>query len=114
MWALLGPPLVETVDCGPGVPVRGATHVRETPIDYRADEIVAWVSGVPGPVAVTHAAGATGFVSARALTAAGVRAVVAAPSKLQRPAVDRVETGMRDAVHMARLLRLGEVVEVAV
>lgn len=73
----------------------------------QADEIVAWVTGLPGPVAATYEAGPTGFGLARALTAAGVRAVVAAPSKLQRPIGDRVKTDMRDAVHLARLLRLG-------
>ena len=40
--------------------------------------------------------------------------VVAAPSKLQRPAGDRVKTDARDAAHLARLLRLGEITEVRV
>jgi transposase len=40
--------------------------------------------------------------------------VVAAPSKLQRPSGDRVKTDAKDAVHLARLLRLGEVTAVAV
>ena len=40
--------------------------------------------------------------------------MVAAPSKLQRPIGDRVKTDARDAVHLARLLRLGEIVEVTV
>lgn len=78
------------------------------------DEIVAWVTGVSGPVAATYEAGPTGFGLARALTAAGVHAVVAAPSKLQRPVGDRVKTDARDAVHLARLLRLGEVTSVTV
>jgi transposase len=40
--------------------------------------------------------------------------VVAAPSKLQRPAGDRVKTDARDALHLARLLHLGEVTAVAI
>jgi transposase len=40
--------------------------------------------------------------------------VVAAPSKLQRPSGDRVKTDAKDAVHLARLLRLGEVTAVVV
>ena len=48
-------------------------------------EILEWVRGLPGPVAVTYEAGPTGFVLARFLLAAGVMCVVAAPSKLQRP-----------------------------
>jgi transposase len=39
---------------------------------------------------------------------------VAAPSKLQKPAGDRVKTDARDAVHLARLLRLDEVTPVAI
>jgi transposase len=39
---------------------------------------------------------------------------VAAPSKLQRPAGDRVKTDVRDARHLARLLHLGEIVAVTV
>lgn len=77
-------------------------------------EIVTWVTSLPGPVSATYAAGPTGFALARALTTAGVRCVVAAPSKLQRPVGDRVKTDARDALHLARLLRLGEVVEVTV
>ena len=45
---------------------------------------------------------------------AGVECVVVAPSKLQRPAGDRVKTDARDALHLARLLRLDEIVEVTV
>ena len=40
--------------------------------------------------------------------------MVAAPSKLQRPSGDRVKTDARDALHLARLLRLGEITAVAV
>jgi transposase len=40
--------------------------------------------------------------------------VVAAPSKLQRPSGDRVKTDARDAVHLARLLRLDEITAVTV
>jgi transposase len=50
----------------------------------------------------------------RSLTAAGVRWVVATPSKLQRSAGAPVQTDARDAVHLARLLRPGEVTAVTV
>ena len=77
-------------------------------------EIVAWLGDLPGPVAVTYEAGPTGFGLARALTAAGISCLVAAPSKLQRPAGDRVKTDARDAAHLARLLHLGQIVEVTI
>ena len=78
------------------------------------DHIRSWLDGLAGPVAVTYEAGPTGFGLYRSLTEAGVRCVVAAPSKLQRPAGDRVKTDAKDAVHLARLLRLGEVSPVTV
>jgi len=52
---------------------------------------------LPAPVAVAYEAGPTGFGLARQLTAAGIRCVVVAPSKLQRPPGDRVKTDARDA-----------------
>ena len=78
------------------------------------DHIRDWLAGLPGPVAVTYEAGPTGFGLSRVLNDFGVRCVVAAPSKLQRPAGDRVKTDAKDAVHLARLLRLDEVTAVSV
>jgi len=70
--------------------------------------------GLPGPVAVAYEAGPTGFGLYRDLTEARIRCEVIAPSKLQRPSGDRVKTDARDAVHLARLLRLDEVTAVAI
>ncbi len=78
------------------------------------DRIRSWIGDLDGPVAVAGEAGPTGFGLYRALTEAGIRCVVAAPSKLQRPSGDRVKTDAKDAVHLARLLRLGELTAVAV
>lgn len=69
---------------------------------------------LPASVAATYEAGPTGFGLARSLREAGIRRLVAAPSKLQRPSGDRVKTDVRDARHLARLLHLSEIVEVAV
>jgi transposase len=79
-----------------------------------AEAVLDWLRELPAPVAVAYEAGPTGFGLARQLRAAGVRCVVAAPSKLQRPAADRVKTDVRDALLLARLLRMDEVVEVRV
>jgi transposase len=78
------------------------------------DHIMSWLGGLPGPMAVAYEAGPTGFGLCRALTAAGIRCEVVAPSKLQRPAGDRVKTDAKDALLLARLLRLDEVTAVAV
>jgi transposase len=75
-------------------------------------DIFGWVSQLPGPISVVYEAGPTGFGLVRHLRERGVRCVVAAPSKLQRPAGDRVKTDARDAAHLARLLKLEEIVEV--
>jgi transposase len=78
------------------------------------EHIRSWVQDLPGPVAVAYEAGPTGFGLQRTLAAAGIRCEVAAPSKLQRPSGDRVKTDARDAVHLARLLRLDEITAVAI
>ena len=78
------------------------------------DVVLGWVAQLPGPVAVAYEAGPTGFGLARGLTVAGVRCVVVAPSRLQRPAADRVKTDARDALHLARLLRMDQITEVRV
>jgi transposase len=75
-------------------------------------EVLRWLGQLPGPVAVAYEAGPTGFGLARALPAAGIRCEVAAPSKLQRPAGDRVKTDAKDAEHLARLLRMDEITSV--
>ena len=77
-------------------------------------EVLGWLGQLRAPVRVTYEAGPTGFGLARAITAAGMVCLVAAPSKLQRPAGDRIKTDARDAAHLARLLRLGEITEVTV
>ncbi len=77
-------------------------------------EIAAWIASLPGPVKVVYEAGPTGYALARFLLAAGIVCMVAAPSKLVRPSGDRVKTDARDARHLARLLHLGEIVEVAI
>ena len=78
------------------------------------DHVRGWLRDLPGSVAVAYEAGPTGFGLARALGADGIRCVVAAPSKLQRPSGDRVKTDARDAMHLARLLRLDEITAVVV
>ena len=54
-----------------------------------SEVVVDWLRGLPGPIAVTYEAGPTGFGLYRAITAAGIRCLVAAPSKLTRPAGHR-------------------------
>jgi transposase len=90
----------------------GEVFQRRLCPDHR--EVLEWIGGLPAPVAVTYEAGPTGFGLARALARVGIDCRVAAPSKLQRPAGDRVKTDARDAAHLARLLHLGQIVEVTI
>ena len=89
-------------------------EVRTQRVSPETEAVVGWVRALPGSVAVAYEAGPTGFGLARALAAAGVRCVVVAPSKLERPAGDRVKTDRRDAERLARLLRIGELPAVRV
>lgn len=77
-------------------------------------EVLAWIRSLPGPVAAAYEAGPTGFTLARTLRAAGVRCEVLAPSKLQRPVGERVKTDARDALHIAKLLKLDEIVTITI
>jgi transposase len=86
----------------------------QTKLTPSYDHITSWLGDRPGPVAVAYEAGPTGFGLYRHLNAAGIRCEVAAPSKLQKPAGDRVKTDAKDAIHLARLLRLDEITPVAV
>jgi transposase len=77
-------------------------------------DVLGWLQRLPQPVTAAYEAGPTGFGLARLLRSRGMVCLVAAPSKLQRPWGDRVKTDSRDAELLARLLKLGEIVEVVV
>jgi transposase len=83
----------------------GELRVRRLPGETR--EVVAFCAGLPGPTKVAYEAGPTGFGLSRALTAAGVQCVIAAPGKIERPSSDRVKTDRRDAERLLRLLMIG-------
>lgn len=86
----------------------------QTKLTPSYDHIRSWVTDLPGPVAVAYEAGPTGFGLYRQLAAAGIRCEVVAPSKLQKPAGERVKTDAKDAIHLARLLRLDEYATVSI
>ena len=92
--------------------VTGELWSRRLPAATQA--VLSWVRSLPDPVQVAYEAGPTGFGLARALRAAGVGCVVVAPSKLERPAGDRVKTDRGDAERLARLLHIGELPAVRV
>jgi transposase len=89
-------------------------ELLQTKLTPSFEHIRSWVGELPGPVAVAYEAGPTGFGLYRSLTAAGIRCEVVAPSKLQKPAGERVKTDAKDAIHLARLLRIDEYTSVAI
>jgi transposase len=98
-----------------GVGLDGLTgEVHRVRLGADQPEVLAWVRGLPGPVRVVYEAGPTGFGLARAFAGEGIECLVAAPSKIARPAGDRVKTDARDALLLARLLRVGDIVPVRV
>lgn len=68
--------------------------------------MTAWIKTLPVSSAVIYEAGPTGYGLARTLLGNGIRTVVAALSKLQRPSGSRVKTDAIDAEHLSMLLRL--------
>ena len=87
------------------VTVDGASgEMRTRRLPGTTSEVVAFCASLPGPTKVAYEAGPTGYGLARALHAAGIGCVVAAPGKIERPAQDRVKTDRRDAERLVRLL----------
>ncbi len=82
----------------------GEMRVRRLPGE--TSEVVAFCVSLPGPTRVAYEAGPTGFALSRALHAAGIECVIAAPGKIERPSSDRVKTDQRDAERLLRLLMI--------
>jgi transposase len=89
-------------------------EVRNLAAPVATKQLVGWICAHPAPQAVAYEAGPTGYLLARALEQAGVRCVVAAPSRIPRAPGERIKTDRRDALKLARLLRLDELVAVRV
>jgi len=89
-------------------------EVRSCEAPARSAELVPWLAGQGDALSVAYEAGPTGYGLARACEAAGIPCLVAAPSKIARAPGDRVKTDRRDALLLARLLRLGELTAVRV
>jgi transposase len=81
-------------------------ELRSRRLSGTTSEVVELCLSLPGPTRVAYEAGPTGYGLARALDAAGVGCVVAAPGKIERPAADKVKTDQRDAERVLRLLMI--------
>ena len=63
---------------------------------------------------VCYEAGPSGFVLARRLRQLRVECVVMSPSKTERKPNEKIKTDKRDAIHIAKLFRNGDITEVRV
>ena len=81
-------------------------EMRSRRLPGATSAVVEFCASLPGPTRVAYEAGPTGYGLARALHAAGIGCIVAAPGKIERPAQDRVKTDQRDAERVLRLLMI--------
>lgn len=100
--------------------IRGAAFVPETGeviergFGYDPAAVAGWVRSLPQPAWCVYESGPTGFDLQRELAVAGVECVAGAVSKMPRPSGDGVKADRRDAVFLARMLAVGNVVEARV
>ena len=94
------------------IPETGEVIQRSFPYDPWA--VAEWARSMPQPARCVYESGPTGFDLQRRLAEAGVECCVGAAAKMLRPSGDRVKTDKRDAAFLARMLAVGNVVEVAV
>ena len=85
---------------------RESGELRSRRLSGATTEVVEYCCSLPGPTRAAYEARPTGYGLARALQAAEVGCVVAAPGKIERPAGDKVKTDQRDAERVLRLLMI--------
>ena len=88
-------------------------EVRSGSFGYDHVAVADWVRSLPQPAKCVYESGVTGFDLQKKLDAMGVDCVVGAVSKMIKPAADRKRKNDRnDAAFLARMLSVGNVVEV--
>lgn len=89
-------------------------EVAEKSFAYDVMALASWIHALPEPARCVYESGPTGFDLQRKLADLGIECCVGAVSKMLRPTGDRIKTDRRDAVFLARMLAVGNVVEVSV
>ena len=88
-------------------------EVRSATFAYDAAAVAEWVGSLDPAAKCVYESGVTGFDLQKKLTALGVDCVVGAVSKMIKPSADRRRKNDRnDAEFLARMLSVGNVVEV--
>jgi transposase len=89
-------------------------EVVEAAFAYEHVDLIKWVRKLPGPVMCVYESGPTGYDLLRRLRAAGIHCVIGAVSKMLRPSGDRIVNDKRSALFLARMLSVGNIVEIYV
>lgn len=88
-------------------------EVRTSTFGYDAAAVAEWVSSLPQPARCVYESGVTGFDLCKRLRSMDIDCVVGAVSKMIKPAADkRRKSDRKDAEFLARMLSVGNVVEV--
>ena len=88
-------------------------EVRSATFGYDAAAVAEWARSVDPAARCVYESGVTGFDLQKRLSALGVDCVIGAVSKMMKPAADRRRKNDRnDAEFLARMLSVGNVVEV--
>jgi len=88
-------------------------EVRSATFGYDHVAVADWVKALPQPARCVYESGVTGFDLQKKLSSLGIDCVIGAVSKMIKPAADRRRKNDRnDAEFLARMLSVGNVVEV--
>jgi transposase len=88
-------------------------EVRSAGFGYDHAAVAEWVRSLPQPAKCVYESGVTGFDLQKRLSEDGVDCVIGAVSKMIRPAADkRRKNDRNDAEFLARMLAVGNIVEV--
>jgi len=100
--------------------IKAAALVHETGVlieksfGYDALTLCEWIKSLEQPVRCIYESGPTGFDLLRKLQAQDIVCSVGAVSKMLRPAGDKIKNDKRDAVFLARMLAMGNTIDVYV
>ena len=89
-------------------------EIREAAFAYDIESLVTWIKDLPQPVQCVYESGPTGFHLLRHLHKANIACSLGAVSKMLRPSGDKIKDDRRDALFLARMLAVGNIVEVYV
>lgn len=88
-------------------------EVKSATFGYDHIAVSEWVRALPQPARCVYESGVTGFDLQKKLSAVGIECVIGAVSKMIKPAADkRRKNDRNDAEFLARMLSVGNIVEV--